>query len=100
MSRFIESIKIENQKLFLLDLHQKRVNDTLSNFGVQGLSSSIVYFVVVALQEKTPWYLLMVFIFILNVILAVILAKFLKKMDAIGWNILNKLRDLTTRKTP
>jgi 4-amino-4-deoxychorismate lyase len=36
MSRFIESIKIENQKLFLLDLHQKRVNDTLSNFGVQG----------------------------------------------------------------
>jgi 4-amino-4-deoxychorismate lyase len=36
MSRFIESIKIENQKLFLLDLHQKRVNDTLSHFGVQG----------------------------------------------------------------
>jgi hypothetical protein len=75
-------------------------NDAIFYYFAQGLSSSIVYFVVVALQEKTPWYLLMVFIFILNVILAVILAKFLKKMDAIGWNILNKLRDLTTRKTP
>ena len=33
MSQFIESIKIEDQEAFLLDLHQKRVNDTLSYFG-------------------------------------------------------------------
>lgn len=36
MSRFIESIKIEDQKLFLLDYHQKRINATFSNFGKEG----------------------------------------------------------------
>ncbi|GGP03825.1 4-amino-4-deoxychorismate lyase [Cloacibacterium rupense] len=36
MSRFIESIKIEDQEVFLLNLHQKRVNDTFAHFGVQG----------------------------------------------------------------
>ena len=33
MSQFIESIKIEDKKIFLLDLHQKRVDDTFSHFG-------------------------------------------------------------------
>lgn len=33
MSRFIESIKVEDQKIFLKELHQKRMNDTFSNFG-------------------------------------------------------------------
>ncbi|NIF07238.1 aminodeoxychorismate lyase [Chryseobacterium sp. Tr-659] len=33
MSQFIESIKVEDQKIFLLDLHQKRVNQTFSHFG-------------------------------------------------------------------
>lgn len=33
MSRFIESIKVEDQKIFLPELHQKRVNDTFSHFG-------------------------------------------------------------------
>ena len=36
MSQFIESIKVEDQKIFLLDLHQKRVNETFSHFGKQG----------------------------------------------------------------
>ena len=36
MSRFIESIKIEDQKSFLLDLHQKRVNQTFAHFGKEG----------------------------------------------------------------
>ena len=36
MSRFIESIKIEDQKAFLLDLHQKRVNQTFAHFGEEG----------------------------------------------------------------
>ncbi len=36
MSRFIESIKIEDQKAFLLDLHQKRVNETFAHFGKEG----------------------------------------------------------------
>lgn len=36
MSRFIESIKIEDQKIFLLDLHQKRINQTFAHFGKEG----------------------------------------------------------------
>ncbi len=36
MSRFIESIKIEDQKMFLPDLHQNRVNETFAHFGVEG----------------------------------------------------------------
>lgn len=32
MYRFIESIKVEDRELFLADLHQKRVNETLDNF--------------------------------------------------------------------
>ena len=36
MSRFIESIKIENKKAHLLDLHQKRVDATMAHFGVSG----------------------------------------------------------------
>ena len=33
MSQFIESIKVEDKKIFLLDLHQQRVNRTFSYFG-------------------------------------------------------------------
>lgn len=33
MSQFIESIKVEDKEIFLLELHQKRVNQTFSNFG-------------------------------------------------------------------
>lgn len=33
MSRFIESIKVEDQKIFLTELHQKRMNETFSHFG-------------------------------------------------------------------
>ncbi|MBP2617167.1 aminotransferase class IV [Chryseobacterium jejuense] len=36
MSQFIESIKVEDQEVFLLDLHQKRVNQTFSHFGKEG----------------------------------------------------------------
>ncbi|MFZ4931338.1 aminotransferase class IV [Chryseobacterium sp. Mn2064] len=36
MSQFIESIKVEDQETFLLDLHQKRVNQTFSHFGKEG----------------------------------------------------------------
>lgn len=33
MSQFIESIKVEDQEIYLLELHQKRVNQTFSHFG-------------------------------------------------------------------
>ena len=36
MSQFIESIKVEDQEMFLLEFHQKRVNDTFSHFGKEG----------------------------------------------------------------
>lgn len=36
MSQFIESIKIEDQEIFLLDHHQKRVNATFAHFGKEG----------------------------------------------------------------
>ena len=36
MSQFIESIKVEDQKIFLLDHHQKRVDATFAHFGKEG----------------------------------------------------------------
>lgn len=36
MSQFIESIKVEDRKIFLLDLHQKRINETFAHFGKEG----------------------------------------------------------------
>ena len=36
MYQFIESIKVEDQEVFLLDLHQKRVNETFAHFGREG----------------------------------------------------------------
>lgn len=36
MSQFIESIKVEDQEIFLLELHQKRVDQTFYHFGKEG----------------------------------------------------------------
>lgn len=36
MYRFIESIKIEDQKIFLADYHQKRINETFAHFAKEG----------------------------------------------------------------
>ena len=36
MFQFIESIKVEDQGIFLLELHQKRINQTFANFGKEG----------------------------------------------------------------
>ncbi|MBP6378134.1 MAG: aminotransferase class IV [Kaistella sp.] len=36
MSQFIESIKVEDRKIFLLDHHQKRVDATFAHFGKEG----------------------------------------------------------------
>jgi 4-amino-4-deoxychorismate lyase len=36
MSQFIESIKIEDQEIFLLEFHQKRVDQTFAHFGKEG----------------------------------------------------------------
>lgn len=36
MYPFIESIKVEDQEIYLLELHQKRLNQTFAHFGKEG----------------------------------------------------------------
>lgn len=36
MFQFIESIKVEDREIFLLELHQKRVDQTFAHFGKEG----------------------------------------------------------------
>jgi hypothetical protein len=64
-------------------------------YFAQGISSSLVYFIVAALQENMPWWLLMILIYIINVILAFIIAAGLKKVDDTGWKVLEFLRKKT-----
>ena len=67
-------------------------------YFAQGISSSLVYFIVVPLKENMHWAILMVLVYVVNVILAILIAELLKKTDALGWNILEKLRKLTAIK--
>mgnify|MGYP003584400985 CR=1 FL=1 len=64
-------------------------------YFAQGISSSLVYFLLVPLKENMPWWILMVLIYIVNVILAFIIAAGLKKFDSFGWKILEFLRKKT-----
>lgn len=64
-------------------------------FG-QGISSSLVYFLVVPMKELMPWWGLMVIIYVINVALAFIIAAGLKKFDDFGWKILEFLRKKTS----
>lgn len=64
-------------------------------YFAQGISSSLVYFLVVPLKENMPWWILMILIYIVNVILAFIIAAGLKKFDSFGWKILEFLRKKT-----
>src|SRR5690606_15586530 len=64
-------------------------------YFAQGISSSLVYFAVVPLKEKMPWWILMIFIYIINVILAFAISKGLKEIDGKGWKVLEFLRKKT-----
>lgn len=64
-------------------------------YFAQGISSSLVYFLVVPLVEKMPWWTLMILIYLINIILATVIAKALKKIDSLGWNILEFFRRKT-----
>ncbi len=64
-------------------------------YFAQGMSSSLIYFIVIYLEDSLPWYILMLVIYAINVVLAVIIAKFLRKVDATGWKILQFLREKT-----
>lgn len=67
-------------------------------FG-QGISSSLIYFLVVPLKGNMPWWVLMIIIYVINIILAFIISPGLKKVDTLGWNILEFLRKKTASKT-
>ena len=62
-------------------------------YFAQGISSSLVYFFIPVFRENLHWFALMILIYVLNVLLAVIIAKFLKKIDEQGWKILNLLAE-------
>lgn len=64
-------------------------------YFAQGISSSLVYFLVVPLKENMPWWLLMVIIYGINILLAFIISAGLKKVDTSGWKILEFLRRKT-----
>lgn len=64
-------------------------------YFAQGVSSSLVYFIVTPLKDGMHWGLLLVFIYITNIILAIFIAEILKKIDHLGWNILEYLRKKT-----
>jgi len=63
-------------------------------YFAQGLSSSALYPLVKRFHEQIEWYFLMPVMFIINVALAVIIAEIIKRIDAIGWRILQKIRGL------
>jgi hypothetical protein len=67
-------------------------------YFAQGISSSLVYFLVVPLKENMPWWLLMMMIYIMNIILAFAISSGLKKVDTLGWNVLEFLRKKTAIK--
>ena len=64
-------------------------------YFAQGMSSSLVYFLVVPLNDKMEWWILMVLIFVINIAFAVIIVVGLKKLDAFVWRILEFLRKKT-----
>lgn len=64
-------------------------------YFAQGMSSSLVYFLVVPLKEKFSWGILMLIVYLINILLAVLLAESLKKVDTFGWKILAYLRQKT-----
>lgn len=64
-------------------------------YFAQGISSSLVYFLVVPLKEKTEWWFLLILIFSTNIILAIVIAEGLKKLDNLGWSALRILRKKT-----
>lgn len=67
-------------------------------YFAQGISSSLVYFLVVPLKEYLSWWILMILIYLINVILGFGISAILKKIDSFGWNILEILRKKTAVK--
>ena len=69
-------------------------------YFAQGMSSSLVYFIVVQIKDFMPWGLALILIFGINILLAIIIAEGLKKVDAFGWRILELIRKKTASVKP
>ncbi len=64
-------------------------------YFAQGLSSSIIYIFVHWWKDEMCWYYLLPIMFIINILLAVIIAEILKKIDSLGWKSLYFIREKT-----
>ena len=64
-------------------------------YFAQGISSSLIYFLVIPLKDQIHWAILLGGIFVINIFLAILLAKIIKKMDEKVWQILSFLREKT-----
>ncbi len=64
-------------------------------FG-QGITSSLIYFLVVPLQDKMAWHVLLPLVFFVNVIAAIAIAELLKRIDTFAWKILEIIRKKTS----
>lgn len=62
-------------------------------YFAQGMSSSLVYFIVIPLKDSITWYVLMILIYVINILLAIIIVQFLQKVDQFGWRFLEFLRE-------
>lgn len=69
-------------------------------YFAQGISSSLIYFLVVQIKDELPWGILLILIYAINILLAVVIAEGLKKVDAFGWKILEFLRKKTASVKP
>lgn len=70
--------------------------DAIFFYFAQGISSSLIYFIVVPLKDTMSWWWLVLIIYPINILLAILIAQFLKKVDAVGWIILEFLRGKTS----
>ncbi|MGL6037497.1 acyltransferase family protein [Soonwooa sp.] len=70
-------------------------NNAIFFYFSQGISSSLIYFIVVPFKEDFNWMLLLIPVYIINIVLAVIIAEGLKKVDAFAWKYLEILRKKT-----
>ena len=61
-------------------------------YFAQGISSSLVYFIVAPLKDTWPWPVLMIVVYLINIILAFAIAWLLQKLDSTGWKALRFLQ--------
>lgn len=93
--------------VFVLYNHLKITKDNFINYigknaifyyFAQGMSSSIVYFLVASLKQEMNTWILMGLVYAFNIGLAILIAELLKKVDAYGWKMLQFLRLKTASK--